>query len=203
MSKDKKNFQRKVLKNGLTVLFEKRDLPIVSMAYAVRYGGMHEKAEEKGIAHFIEHMLYKGTPTRNAQDIAKAIEHRGGIMNGFTDEPVTAFWVKAPSKHFFSILDVLTDMVKNPQFNTQELEKERKVILEEIKMRRDNPMIFVYDSLSELLYASPFGKTLIGTPETLGKMTRETLLNKFKEIYVPKNMIFVAVGDVDFKKLCA
>src|SRR3989344_3847248 len=203
MSKDKKNFQRKVLKNGLTVLFEKRDLPIVSMAYAVRYGGMHEKAEEKGIAHFIEHMLYKGTPTRSAQDIAKAIEHRGGILNGFTDEPVTAYWVKAPSKHFFSILDVLSDMVKNPQFDYQELEKERKVILEEIKMRRDNPMIFVYDSLSELLYASPFGKTLIGTPETLGKMTSETLLNKFKEIYVQKNMIFVAVGDVDFKKLCA
>ena len=203
MSKDKKNFQRKVLKNGLTVLFEKRDLPIVSMAYAVRYGGMHEKAEEKGIAHFIEHMLYKGTPTRNAQDIAKAIEHRGGIMNGFTDEPVTAFWVKAPSKHFFSILDVLSDMVKNTKFETKELEKERQVILEEIKMRRDNPMIFVHDTLLSLMYSAPFGNSLIGTPETLSKMNRETLLKKFMEAYTPKNIIFVAVGDVDFKKLCA
>ena len=83
-------FQKKIFDNGLVFLFEKRDLPVVSVAFAVRAGGINERAEEKGISHFIEHMLYKGTPTRDTKKISEEIEKNGGIFNGFTDEEITA-----------------------------------------------------------------------------------------------------------------
>jgi len=194
--------QRRVLKNGMIVLFEKRDLPIISIAYAVRYGGINEDLDEKGIAHFIEHMLYKGTSKRNSKQIAEDIEKKGGIMNGFTDEAVTAFWTKAPSKYTFEILDVLTDMVKNPVFDEKELEKERKVIFEEMKMRRDNPRAFVLDEIKSFLYEEPFGPALIGSVKTMSSIDRKKMIEKFKNVYNANNLIFVAVGDGDFEKLC-
>ena len=123
------NFYRKVLKNGMTILFEKRNLPVVSVAFAVRNGGLNDSLEEKGISHFIEHMLYKGTPTRNTQKIAQEIEKNGGEMNGFTAEQLTAYWCKMPSRHLDTALEVLSDMIKNPLFDEKELDKERQVIL--------------------------------------------------------------------------
>ena len=93
----KRNFKRKVLKNGMTLIFEKRDVPVVSCAIAVRNGGINENLEEKGISHFIEHMLYKGTPSRNAFQVAEEIEKNGGELNGFTSEEITAFWCRMPS----------------------------------------------------------------------------------------------------------
>jgi len=110
----KPKFYRKVLKNGMIILFEKRNVPVVSVAFAVRNGGINESLDEKGISHFIEHMLYKGTPTRNAKQIAEEIEKNGGQLNGFTDETITAFWCKMPSKHLDIALGVLSDMIKNP-----------------------------------------------------------------------------------------
>ena len=83
----------------MTFLFEKRDLPVVSVAFAVRAGGINEACKEKGISHFIEHMLYKGTPTRNSKKIAEEIENNGGILNGFTSEEIIAYWCKMPSQH--------------------------------------------------------------------------------------------------------
>jgi len=197
----KPKFYRKVLKNGLTVFFEKRDLPVVSVAFAVRNGGINESASEKGISHFIEHMLYKGTPTRNAKKIAEEIERNGGDLNGFTDEEITAYWCKMPSKHLNVALDVLSDMVKNPLFDKKELEKERKVIFEEIKMRRDTPKIYVHDEIQSYLYEAPFGNTLIGTVKTMNSINREKLVEKFTEIYQPNNMVLCVVGDADFKQI--
>src|SRR3989344_1838268 len=106
--------QRKILKNGMTVLFKKKRGGVVSVAFAVRNGGRNEIAKEKGISHFIEHMLYKGTEKRTAQDIAMEIERNGGELNGFTAEEITAFWCKIPKKHLKVALEVLSDMVKNP-----------------------------------------------------------------------------------------
>jgi predicted Zn-dependent peptidase len=196
-----KNFKRKVLDNGFTIIFEKRDIPVVSCALAVRQGGIHESKEEKGISHFIEHMLYKGTPTRNAFQIAEEIEKNGGELNGFTSEEVTAFWCKMPSQYIERGLDVLTDMVKNPLFSEEELEKERKVIFEEIKMRKDNPRVYVFDKIHGALYEEPFGIDLIGTYETMNGIDRKKIIKKFKEIYTPENMVLCVVGDYDFDKL--
>jgi len=197
----KPKFYRKVLKNGMTILFEKRDLPIVSVAFAVRNGGMHESEINKGISHFIEHMLYKGTPTRNSKKIAEEIEKNGGELNGFTSETVTAYWCKMPSKHIDVALDVLSDMVKNPLFDEKELEKERQVIFEEIKMRRDTPRVYIFDEIQSCLYHKPLGLNLIGTKSTMNGITREIMMKKFKEVYTPNNMILSVVGDTDFDKL--
>lgn len=194
-------FYRKVLKNGMTLIFEKRDLPVVSVVIAVRSGGINEEPFEKGISHFIEHMLYKGTPTRNSRKIAEEIEKNGGELNGFTDETITAFWCKIPSAHLKLALEVLTDMLKNPLFDQEELEKERKVIFEEIKMRRDNPYIFAMDTIQTELYSGTLGLNLIGTHETMKAIDRNKLVSKFKQIYQPNNIIFGVVGDADFDEI--
>lgn len=197
----KKNFKRVVLENGLTILFEKRDLPITSMCIAVKRGGMDESSEDKGIFHFIEHLLYKGTTSRSAFQIADEIEKRGGEINGFTDEELTAFWCKIPSKFSESGLEVLVDLVKNPSFPEEEIEKERNVIFEEIKLRKDNPRIYVVDSIKKMLYEPPFGEDISGSHETLSKINKEKIITKFKENYTPDNLVVCVVGDYDFEKL--
>ncbi len=198
---EKMTFHRKVLKNGMTILFEKRDIPVVCVAFAVRHGGINESENEKGISHFIEHMLYKGTPTRNAKKIADEIEGNGGELNGFTDETLTAYWCKMPSKHLNLALDVLSDMVKNPVFDEKELEKERKVIFEEIKMRKDNPRIYVLDKIQSYLYKGSLGMNLIGTYDTMHSIDRKKIIKKFREAYQPNNLILGVVGDADFKEI--
>jgi predicted Zn-dependent peptidase len=195
------NFYKKVLKNGMTIIFEKRDVPVVCVAFAVRNGGINESLEEKGISHFIEHLLYKGTPTRSAKQIAEEIEKKGGILNGFTDEEITAYWCKMPSEHLKITLDVLSDMIKNPKFDVKELEKERKVIFEEIKMRKDNPQIYTFDKIEGFLYDGTLGIPLIGTYDTMNSITREKIVEKFKQIYSPNNMILCIVGNADFKEI--
>jgi predicted Zn-dependent peptidase len=197
----KPEFYRKVLKNGLTVLFEKRPLPVVSVAFAVKCGGVNESENEKGISHFIEHLLYKGTKKRNVKQIAEEIEKNGGELNGFTDEEITAYWCKMPSKHINVALDVLGDMIKNPLFDEKEIEKERKVIFEEIKMRKDNPRIYVYDQIQTYLYENPFGMLLIGNLNTMNSIDREKLVKRFKEAYSPENIILCVVGYANFEKI--
>ncbi|HKL24581.1 MAG TPA: pitrilysin family protein [Candidatus Nanoarchaeia archaeon] len=197
----KKNFQKKVLDNGLTILFEKRDLPIVSVAFAVRTGGIDEPLEEKGVSHFIEHMLYKGTETRNNKEIAEEIEKRGGELNGFTSEEVTGYWCKMPSKHLNVALDILGDVVRNPKFDEKEIEKERKVIFEEIKMRHDVPQIYVFDEIQKCLYSGSLSVDLIGTYETMNSIKRDKILENFKKFYSPENMILTVVGDADFNEV--
>ena len=194
-------FKRKVLKNGMTLVFEKRDVSVVSVAFAVRYGGINEDVSEKGIAHFIEHMFYKGTPKRNSKKIAEEIERKGGELNGFTSEVLTAYWCKMPSKYLGVALDVLGDMVKNPKFDEKELEKERKVIFEEIKMNRDNPSRHVFNEIEKTLYTEPFNIGTLGTFETVESINRKKMVEKFKEIYTPNNLILCVVGDCKFEEV--
>jgi len=197
----KAKFYRKVLKNGMTIILEKRNLPVVSVSFAVRNGGVNEKEEEKGISHFIEHMLYKGTPTRDAKKIADDIEKRGGDLNGFTSEEITAYWCKMPSRHLNVALEVLSDMVKNPLFEEKEMEKERKVIFEEIKMYHDNPHMHSLDEIQKLLYNKTMKINIAGTFDTMNSLTRYKILSKFKQVYSPNNMILCVIGDADFDYL--
>src|SRR3989338_9579758 len=155
--------QRKILKNGMTVLFKKKRGGVVSVAFAVRNGGRNEVAKEKGISHFIEHMLYKGTRKRNSMQISAEIEKNGGELNGFTSERMTAFWCKMPSRHIKVALDVLSDMVKNPLFDENELNKERKVIFEEMKLYHDTPRRYTAEKIKSLMYRGDFSVPIIGT----------------------------------------
>ena len=195
--------QRKVLKNGMTIVFKQRKNEVISVAFAVRFGAMNETNKNKGIAHFIEHMLYKGTPTRDARRISMEIERNGGELNGFTAEQVTSYWCKMPSKHIDVALEVLGDMVSNPKFDAKELDKERQVIFEEMKMYKDNPRMHVFEKIKNNLYKGDFAMPIIGTEASMNANTREKLKKLFDEIYTPENMILCVVGDTNFEKLCS
>ncbi len=199
----KPRFHKRVLKNGMTVLYEERKgSGVVSVAFAVRHGGIHETKEEKGISHFIEHMLYKGTKNRTAKQISEDIEKNGGILNGFTEEELTAYWCKMPSNKIAIALDVLSDMILNPLFDEKELNKERQVIFEEMKMRRDMPNVYVIDKTQSLLYTGNLEFDLIGTEKSMNSISRQKILEKFGKVYGSENMILCVVGDSDFKMLC-
>jgi len=200
-SRLRQNFKKKILPNGMTILFEKRNLPVISIVFAVRNGGVNESVSEKGISHFIEHMLYKGTKNRTAKEITSEIEKNGGVLNGFTDDNMTAYWCKMPSKHLGLALDVLGDVVKNPLFDEVEFEKERKVIFEEIKMCKDNPARHSFDEIQKLLYEGTMGSSLIGTYKTMNSISKQDLVKKFKETYTPNNLILCVVGNAKFDEI--
>ena len=195
------NFVRRKLKNGVTLLVEKRDLPVVSCSISIPFGGAFEVVSEKGIAHFIEHLLFTGTLTRSHEDISKEIEKKGGILNAFTAHEITSYWFKLPSAHLFAGLDILTDMLGNPAFKEEKFEKEKKVILEEIKMYHDSPGRHIHDVLERNLYGNPFGLNIIGTPATVSSLSREFVMAYFKAHYDPAQFVVTAVGQVDVEKL--
>jgi len=187
-------FHRKKLDNGITVLFEKRKIPVISCCTAVKFGAQHEKEKIKGISHFIEHLVFKGTKNRTVKQISEGIENKGGILNAFTGEEITGFWNKLPAKHFAFGADITRDLALNPLFEKKALERERKVILEEIKMYRDNPTSYVLEKIKELLYEKPSNLSITGTLKTVKGLSRERVIDLFNAIYATNNMIFCAVG---------
>ena len=124
-------FFRKVLDNGLTVIHERRKIPVVAVASSIRFGAQYETEDIKGISHFIEHLVFKGTKKRKVDEIPREVESKGGILNAFTGEEITCFWNKMPSKHFELSADIGRDLMTNPLFQKIPLERERKVIIEE------------------------------------------------------------------------
>jgi len=192
------DFYRKKLDNGITVIFEKRDIPLVTVASSVKFGAQYEGVKNKGISHFIEHLVFKGTKNRAVDEIPKEIEGRGGVINAFTAEEITCFWNKMPSKYFEVGADISRDLVLNPLFEKTALERERKVILEEIKMYHDNPSTYVLEKLKEMLYKSPFNMSIAGTGESVKGLSREKVIELFNSIYTTNNMIFSVVGNTDW-----
>ena len=196
-------FQKRKLKNGMLVVMEKRDLPLVSVSITNRFGAAYEESEIKGIAHFIEHLVFTGTETRSHEDISREIEKKGGILNAFTWHEVTSFLFKLPSEHLFAGFDILVDILRNPIFEKEKFEKEKKVILEEIKVYRDNPRTAVRDMIEKNLYEKPFGELVIGNEESVSKLDRDFIVDYFKKSYNPKNYLVTVVGDADFEKVCS
>lgn len=194
-------FNKKVLDNGLVVLHEERDVPVTTVMLGVRYGSAYETEEEKGMAHFIEHLCFKGTEKRSAREIAFEVERLGGDLNAFTHEEITAYHVKIPSNCLGTAMDVIFDIFYNPIFPEQEVKKEANVICEEIKMYRDNPRAHVLEKIKNNLYKPPFGMFIAGTQENVIRMSREILLKKHREIYVPKNSILSVVGKNSFEEV--
>lgn len=196
-------FKKKKLKNGMTVVHESRDLPVIAFSISNRFGASHEDEKIKGIAHFIEHLLFTGTHKRTHEDISREIEKKGGILNAFTSHDITSYWFKLPSEHLFLGMDIIVDMLKNSKFDPEKFEKEKKVILEEIKMYHDMPQQHVFEQLLENLYKPPFGKGISGSKETIAPMTRDQVYSYWKEKYSPENYIITLVGKADFEKVCA
>ncbi|MFA5061182.1 MAG: pitrilysin family protein [Candidatus Pacearchaeota archaeon] len=194
-------FEKKVLPNGLTILHEKRDVPVTTVMLAVKYGSAFETEPEKGIAHFIEHMCFKGTEKRTTHQIAEEVEKVGGDLNAFTSEEVTAYHSKIPSEHLALAMEVIFDIFFNASFPKDALARESSVICEEIKMYRDNPRAHVTERIKNNLYKKPFGMFIAGTEENVKGMTREQLLEKHRKIYVPQNSILCVVGNNDFSEI--
>lgn len=194
---------KRKLKNGIMVVMEKRELPVVAVSVTNRFGAAFEESKIKGIAHFIEHLVFTGTKTRSHEDISREIEKKGGILNAFTANEVTSFWFKLPSEHLFAGLDIIADMLKNPKFDEKKFEKEKKVILEEIKMYHDMPQRHVFEKIEENLYEKPFGEGIIGSAKTIKAMSRDFVADYFKKMYSPENYIVTLVGNADFEKICA
>ncbi len=193
---------RKKLKNGMTVIMEKRSLPVVSFCIANKFGASFEGSDIKGIAHFIEHLLFTGTDKRTHEDISREIEKRGGILNAFTAHEVTNFWFKMPSKHLFEGMDIIIDMLNNSIIDEEKFEKEKKVILEEIKMYHDDPRRQVIEMVESNLYDKPFNELIIGNKKTVSSLKRDFVYKYYKERYCPSNYVAVIVGDADFDKVC-
>lgn len=194
-------FKKKVLANGLTVLFEKRDVPVTTVMLAVKYGAAYESVEEKGMAHFMEHLCFKGTEKRNVKQVAEEVERLGGDLNAFTHEEVTAYHVKLPSEHLGVAMDVIFDIFFNASFPKEEVEKEANVICEEIKMYRDNPRAHALEMIKKNLYEAPFGDFIGGSQENVKGMTRDELFAKHRKMYVPSNSVLCVVGNNDFNEV--
>lgn len=196
-------FLKKKLKNGMVVVMEKRELPVVALSITNKFGAAFEESEIKGIAHFMEHLVFTGTATRTHEDISREIEKRGGILNAFTAHEATSFWFKLPSEHIFAGLDILSDMLNNPAFKEEKFEKEKKVILEEIKMYHDDPQRKVYEQIEANLYEKPFGDWITGSDKTIQPLKRDFVKNYFEKMYDPANFIISIVGNADFDKVCS
>ncbi len=172
----------------------------VSLGLWVGVGGRYEPAELNGASHFIEHLLFKGTPKRSAKEISQAVEGIGGYLNAFTGEENTCFYSKGRHDRFEELLDVLVDMFLNAKFDPVEIEKERGVIKEELAMYLDQPQHQVQELLNETLWPNqPLGRPLTGTLKTLDAMTREDLLNFRRTNYVTGATLIAAAGNLEHK----
>lgn len=193
------------LPNGLTLITLPMPSESVGLILMVRVGSRNETKEINGISHFFEHMPFKGTkkwPT--AQAVNKVIDSIGGVFNAFTNQEQTAFWVKLAKKHLATGLEFLHQLIFAPLLPAAELERERGVILEEIKMRDDDPMIKVGDSFEEQIFKGmALGQAIIGTPENIKSMKREQFFSHLNRWYRPENMVLAVVGPASAKATAA
>ena len=187
------------LPNGFRIVTENMpSLESASLGIWVMAGGRHERAEQNGIAHFLEHMAFKGTKTRSALDIAEAIEDVGGFINAYTSREMTAYYVRVLGADVGLGLDVISDILLNPVFDPAEIEVERGVILQEIGQALDTPDDVVFDWLQEAAYPKQaIGRSILGPAERVRKFSRDDLKGFVSERYGPEQMILSAAGAVD------
>jgi len=194
-----RNLRRTVLPNGLIVLTERMDhLRSVAMGVWVKSGSRCEPAETNGISHFVEHMLFKGTRSRTSQQIAREMDSIGGNLDAFTGKETICFNVKSLSDHVPIALDVLTDLVLNPVFAPPDIERERGVILEEIKIDEDNPDVLVHELFIQSFWKGhPLGWPILGTTETVAKLSQQQLFDYHVDRFHGGNIVFSAAGNLD------
>lgn len=185
------------LANGMTVALERLPyLRSATISVWIRGGSMHETPEENGIAHFIEHLLFKGTKTRTAHDIMDAIEGRGGHFNAYTTRGYTCYYIRMLSDDVPVAVEVLSDILKNSIFC--DMDKERGVILEEIASNEDTPDDYIHDLLTEFHWPGhALGRPIAGTESTVSAITKDMVHGYVSRAYTPSNMIFVVAGNFD------
>lgn len=191
------------LENGLRVITETMpQVRSVALGVWLRRGSRHEPASLNGVSHFIEHVVFKGTESRTGREIALAMDSIGGQMDAFTSKEYTCFYAKVLDEHVPEAVDLLSDIVRNPRFDADEIERERQVVLEEIRMVEDSPEELVYDLFSAHFYPRhPLGRPIQGTAKTVGALSRGRLVEFFRRAYSPGNILIVAAGNLKHERL--
>jgi len=194
-----RNIQRTSLPNGLTIVTERMDhLRSVCVGIWVRTGSRDEAPEINGISHFLEHMVFKGTKTRSAEDIARQVDSIGGNLDAFTAKECVCFNIKVLDEHLATAMDVLSDLVLAPTFAEEDITKEKGVIIEEIKMDEDSPDYLVHEIFTQNFWKDhPLGKPILGTKETVRKFDRTLLQESYARRFTPGNLIVSAAGNLD------
>jgi predicted Zn-dependent peptidase len=190
---------REVLGNGLRLITETMPhVRSVTIGVWLTRGSRHESDERAGIAHFVEHMLFKGSDTRTAEDIAQAIDSIGGQLDAFTAKEYASYYIKVLDEHLPLAVDLLADIVLRPAFAADEIEREKKVILEEIKMVEDTPDDLVHELFTQHFWEGhPLGRPILGSKETVESLTQDALREYFRGAYVGSNIIVSAAGNID------
>lgn len=196
---------REVLDNGLRLITEAMPhVRSVTIGVWLMRGSRHESDERSGIAHFVEHMLFKGTEERTAEDIAQAIDSIGGQLDAFTAKEYASYYIKVLDEHLPLAVDLLADIVLRPAFVADEIEREKKVILEEIKMVEDTPDDLVHELFTQHFWEGhPLGRPILGSKESVESFTPDSLHEYFGGAYVAKNMIVSAAGNLDHARVRA
>jgi predicted Zn-dependent peptidase len=196
-------YRKDTLTNGIRVVSE--TLPksrSVSLGVWVKVGSRHEPRELSGVSHFIEHMFFKGTQKRTARDIATEIDALGGEMNAFTGQESTTYYVKVLDEHLPVAIEILADILMGSKFASADMEKERKIILEEIKMVEDTPDDHIHEIFTATVWKDhPLGRPILGTKETIKALSHQDLLAHIEHFYCPKEIIISAAGNFDHGRL--
>jgi predicted Zn-dependent peptidase len=194
---------RDVFDNGVRLITETMDhVRSVSVGVWLTRGSRHEPPEHGGIAHFVEHMLFKGTARRSAQDIAQEVDSLGGHLDAFTSKEYAGYYIKVLDEHLPKAIDVLSDLVLNPAFAPADIEREKKVILEEIKMVEDTPDDLVHELFTQSFWEGhPLGRPILGSPESVEALTCEALREYFDATYTAGHLVIVAVGNVTHDRI--
>ena len=200
------NFEKKVLDNGLrVVLAPMNNTEAVTLLVLVGVGSRYETKKINGISHFLEHMFFKGTKSRpEPGQVVGELDKIGADHNAFTTKEATGFWVKTSANDFDVALDVISDILSEPLFKEEELEKERNVIFQEINMREDNPRLKAQENLENIVFGDqPVGWNIAGSKKTVASIKREDIINYEAENYLSENMTVVAAGNFDKEKVFA
>ena len=187
------------LENGQTVIIQEvHSNPIVTVDTWIKTGSINETDKNNGVSHFLEHLFFKGSTNHAPGEFDKILETKGAITNAATSKDFTHYYITIPSNYFNLALELHADMLLNPLLPRKELERERKVVIEEIAKDETEPQSVVYDNLISMLYTThPYKRQVIGTRDIISTIQRDEIMDYYNQFYVPSNMVTVIVGDVD------
>ena len=190
------------LPNGVRIVTEEiPNVRSVAIGLWIGAGTRDESEDNRGISHFIEHMLFKGTRKRSAKELAEALEAVGGQLNAFTTKEYTCYYAKILDEDFDLAVDVLSDMYFNSRFEPKEIDKEKKVVIEEIKMYEDSPDELIHDVFTQTIWRDhPLGQPILGTSKSIEEMSRDKVLSFLERNYTPQNLVVAVAGKIDHRR---
>jgi predicted Zn-dependent peptidase len=202
MMDEGRSIRREVMPNGLTLITEEmKHIRSICIGIWVKTGSRDEDREWNGISHFVEHMVFKGTQHRSAEEIARQVDSIGGNIDAFTAKECVSFSMKVLDEHLPIALDVLSDLVLNPVFDGQDITRERGVILEEIKMDEDNPDYLVHEIFTQNFWKDhPLGRPILGTRDTVKRFERTPVFDFYSQRFIPGNVIITAAGNLNHQR---